>query len=65
MRQVKVLYIRNLMPSTPEDELTDIFNRAAGHSRAVERVKKIKDYAFVHFYEREDAERALNAVNSK
>ena len=52
------------MSSTPEEELREIFSRAAGHGRAVERVKKIKDYAFIHFYEREDAERALHALNS-
>jgi len=52
------------MLSTPEETLESIFNQAAGHSAAVERVKKIKDYAFVHFYHRDDALRALNVINS-
>jgi len=62
--QVKILYVRNLMLSTSEETLESIFNQAAGHSGAVERVKKIKDYAFVHFHDRDDALRALNVVNS-
>lgn len=32
---------------------------------AVERVKKIRDYAFVHFSQREDAIEAMNALNGK
>lgn len=32
---------------------------------AVERVKKIRDYAFVHFCQREDAINAMNALNGK
>lgn len=32
---------------------------------AVERVKKIRDYAFVHFTQREDAIHAMNALNGK
>jgi len=62
--QVKILYVRNLMLSTSEDTLENIFNQAAGHSNAVERVKKIKDYAFVHFHDRDDALRSLNVINS-
>jgi len=51
------------MLSTSEETLENIFNQAAGHCGAVERVKKIKDYAFVHFYDRDDALRALNIIN--
>lgn len=32
---------------------------------AVERVKKIRDYAFVHFNKREDAVEAMKALNGK
>lgn len=32
---------------------------------AVERVKKIRDYAFVHFNKREDAVHAMKALNGK
>ena len=51
------------MLSTTEEELRRIFNHAAGHDNAVERVKKIRDYAFIHFHDRMDAERALRIVN--
>ena len=61
---MKILYVRNLMLATSEETLESIFNQAAGHTGAVERVKKIKDYAFVHFYDRNDALRALNVINS-
>ncbi len=59
MSQVKVLYVRNLTQSVTEDRLRQVFDP---HGR-VERVKKIKDYAFVHFEEREQAIEALNALN--
>lgn len=32
---------------------------------AVERVKKIRDYAFVHFNKREHAVEAMKALNGK
>lgn len=59
--QVKVLYVRNLMLSTTEVQILETFS-AFG---VVERVKKIKDYAFVHFQSREDAHRAMNAMNGE
>jgi len=57
MSTVKILFVRNLMLSTTEATLRELFNRLG--SNAVERVKKAKDYAFVHFSSREAAERAL------
>lgn len=59
--QVKVLYVRNLMLSTTEMQIIDTFS-AYG---VVERVKKIKDYAFVHFQSREDAHKAMEAMNGE
>ena len=53
------------MLSTSEETIEKEFNSAAGKDGAVERVKKIRDYAFVHFKEREDALRAMVALNSK
>lgn len=53
------------MPSTSEDTLRKIFNYAAEREEAVERVKKIRDYAFVHFHERLDAIRAMKNINGK
>lgn len=62
MSTVKILYVRNLMLTTQEDSLRDIFSRACG-GREIERVKKIRDYAFVHFRSREDAIKAMNATD--
>ena len=49
--QVKVLYVRNLTVSVTEESLREKFESFG----KVERVKKIKDYAFVHFEDREQA----------
>ena len=53
------------MLSTTEEKLEQDFNNAANASNAIERVKKIRDYAFIHFREREDALRAMNIMNGK
>ncbi|XP_043912352.1 APOBEC1 complementation factor isoform X1 [Protopterus annectens] len=63
MASVKILYVRNLMLSTPEEVIEKEFNNIK--PGAVERVKKIRDYAFVHFNNREDAVNAMNALNGK
>jgi len=63
MSRVKILYVRNLMLSTSESTLEAVFNKAAGSDAAVERVKKLRDYAFVHFKEREDALKAKAALH--
>ena len=51
MSKVKVLYVRNLTQEITEEKLKEAFE-AYGK---VERVKKIKDYAFIHFEDRENA----------
>jgi hypothetical protein len=48
---VKVLYVRNLTQDCSEEKLKESFE-AFGK---VERVKKIKDYAFIHFEDRDNA----------
>jgi len=63
--QVRILYVRNLMLSTTEDTLQETFSKAAGRDGCIERVKKLKDYAFVHFRERPDALRAMHALNGQ
>ncbi|RVE59861.1 hypothetical protein OJAV_G00193160 [Oryzias javanicus] len=63
MATVKILYVRNLMLQTTEDTIEKEFNSLK--PGAVERVKKIRDYAFVHFCQREDAINAMNALNGK
>ncbi|XP_051472986.1 APOBEC1 complementation factor isoform X3 [Apus apus] len=63
MSSVKILYVRNLMLSTTEETIEKEFNSIK--PGAVERVKKIRDYAFVHFNKREDAVEAMRALNGK
>uniref|UniRef100_A0AAQ6AJS6 APOBEC1 complementation factor n=1 Tax=Amphiprion ocellaris TaxID=80972 RepID=A0AAQ6AJS6_AMPOC len=63
MATVKILYVRNLMLQTTEESIEKEFNSLK--PGAVERVKKIRDYAFVHFTQREDAINAMNALNGK
>jgi Q family heterogeneous nuclear ribonucleoprotein R len=61
MSSVKVIYVRNLMLSTTEAHLEEVF---AAISR-VERVKKIRDYAFVHFTDRDGALKAIEEINGR
>ncbi|XP_063195171.1 APOBEC1 complementation factor isoform X1 [Chroicocephalus ridibundus] len=63
MSSVKILYVRNLMLSTTEETIEKEFNNIK--PGAVERVKKIRDYAFVHFNKREYAVEAMKALNGK
>lgn len=63
MATVKILYVRNLMLATTEETIEKEFNSIK--PGAVERVKKIRDYAFVHFTQREDAISAMDALNGK
>ena len=57
MQSVKVLYVRNLLIETNEDILRAHFSQFG----KVERVKKIRDYAFVHYEERDSAVQAVEA----
>uniref|UniRef100_A0A8C2BDB1 RNA-binding protein 47 n=1 Tax=Cyprinus carpio TaxID=7962 RepID=A0A8C2BDB1_CYPCA len=61
METVKILYVRNLMIETSEDTLHQTFSQF--NPGCVERVKKIRDYAFVHFASREDAVVAMDNLN--
>lgn len=58
MQKVKVLFVRNLMSITTEEQIRSVFESLIDgcDGGAVERVKKSKDYAFVHFSTREAAE---------
>ncbi|KAK9525127.1 hypothetical protein VZT92_017457 [Zoarces viviparus] len=61
MQRVRVLYVRNLMLTTSEETLRQEFSRFK--PGCVERVKKLTDYAFVHYRYREDAVAALGLMN--
>lgn len=49
------------MMHTAEEKIREVFERFKANS--IERVKKLKDYAFVHFKERDDALHAMNMLN--
>lgn len=56
-----MLYIRNLSSDVTEDSLKEKFTEFG----KIDRVKKIKDYGFVHYEERDDAVKALDAMNGQ
>ena len=60
MSKVKVLYVRNLVADVSEEQLREHFEKYG----PIERVKKIKDYAFVHFAERDHALLAMDELNN-
>ena len=54
------------MLTTTEETLRDkFFTASGGPFNCIERVKKMKDYAFIHFTERQYAENAKDCLNSK
>ncbi|XP_040925779.1 probable RNA-binding protein 46 isoform X2 [Betta splendens] len=61
MQHIRVLYVRNLMIGTTEETLCKVFS--SFNPGCVERVKKLSDYAFVHYHCREDAIAALQLMN--
>ncbi|XP_072525847.1 RNA-binding protein 47 isoform X2 [Salminus brasiliensis] len=61
METVKILYVRNLMIETSEETLRQTFSQF--NPGCVERVKKIRDYAFIHFTSRDDAVVAMDNLN--
>ncbi|XP_068234497.1 probable RNA-binding protein 46 isoform X2 [Palaemon carinicauda] len=61
MAKVKVIYVRNLALCTTEEDLRELCSSIGG----VERVKKQKDYAFIHFSTREQAESAKASLNGR
>uniref|UniRef100_A0A8C0D3B4 RRM domain-containing protein n=1 Tax=Balaenoptera musculus TaxID=9771 RepID=A0A8C0D3B4_BALMU len=59
--QVKVLFVRNLATTVTEEILEKSFSEFG----RLERVKKLKDYAFVHFEDRGAAVKAMDEMNGK
>lgn len=60
MKEVRVLYVRNLTVAVTEEQLKEIFDRFG----TVERVKKMKDFAFVHFERRAEALEAMKTLQN-
>ncbi|KAG1667440.1 APOBEC1 complementation factor [Nymphon striatum] len=63
MKKVTILYIRNLMLTTTEDQLKEHFS--LGGAVTVEKVKKLRDFAFIHYKNREDAEKAQKTYHNQ
>jgi RNA recognition motif-containing protein len=61
MSKVKILYVRNLKSDVTEEQVKEKFEKYG----PLERVKKFKDYCFVHFEEREHALKAMAELNKK
>lgn len=61
MSKVKVLFVKNLSNEVTEEEVQQLFEQYG----KLERVRKMKDYAFVHFEQREDAVKAMQEQQAK
>ncbi|XP_025415242.1 heterogeneous nuclear ribonucleoprotein Q-like [Sipha flava] len=59
MATVRILFVRQYGGVLDERALTKVFGRYG----VVERVKNLKNYAFVHFERREDAQSAMDAMD--
>ncbi|XP_025417661.1 heterogeneous nuclear ribonucleoprotein Q-like [Sipha flava] len=59
MATVRILFVKQYGGVLDERVLTMVFGRYG----VVERVKNLKNYAFVHFERREDAQSAMDALN--
>lgn len=57
-----MLYVRNFKIGTTPETIKTLFENAINCK--IERLKKIYDYAFVHFYEREHAELAMTMLDN-
>lgn len=58
---MKVLFVRNLATTVTEEILEKSFSEFG----KLERVKKLKDYAFVHSKDRGPAVKAMGKTNGK
>ncbi|CAF2145825.1 unnamed protein product [Rotaria magnacalcarata] len=62
-REVRILYARNFMTNRTKEQIKEIFESLKENS--VERLKKLKDYGFVYFIERDDALHTMNLMNGR
>lgn len=58
MASVKVLYVKNLKESVTEEKLQELFNPFG----EIEKIKKLRDYAFIHYKERQGAVDAMEGL---
>lgn len=57
-----MLYVRNFLIRTTPETIQTVFENAIRNK--IERVKKIYDYAFIHFFERGHAELAMSTLQN-
>lgn len=57
-----MLYVRNFLIRTNPETIQTVFENAIQNK--IEHVKKIYDYAFIHFFEREHAELAMSRLQN-
>lgn len=62
MDKVSNLYIRNLAPHATEIDIAQLCLYNFRDQNSITKVKKIKDFAFVHFKDRSIAERVLESA---
>nr|CAD7264496.1 unnamed protein product [Timema shepardi] len=57
MSKVRILYMRNILLQTSEKRIQSAIEEVV-ESKMIERIKKMRDFAFIHFADRESAEAA-------
>ncbi|CAG2123206.1 unnamed protein product, partial [Medioppia subpectinata] len=63
MDRVTVLFVRYLGSEATEHVIKEFFSLR--YQLGVQRVKRIKNYAFIHFNYRSDAEKAFEYISSE
>jgi len=61
MAKVKSIYVKNLTAAADDEKLKELFKEYG----EISSVKKVKDYAFIEFSERDSALKAIEAMNGK
>jgi RNA recognition motif-containing protein len=61
MSKVKVLYVKNISAEVTEEEVQKLFETYG----KLERVRKMKDYAFIHFEQRDECMKAMEEQQGK
>ncbi|XP_064597618.1 APOBEC1 complementation factor-like isoform X2 [Liolophura sinensis] len=59
----RVLHVGNLTSRITEDKIRELCSQVVGRDNVVERVKKIRGFAFIHFRDRDDAIMAMTKLN--
>lgn len=60
MQNVRVLYVKNIHESVTETQLEQVFSPFG----EIQRVKRIKNFAFIHFLNRNDALKAMKSLQN-